>query len=65
MVSLKIAGIDNVALAKKAIPLCNIKYLDGAEMKTAVGGYLEVLYNANPKSIGGEKPTDNLYYTVK
>lgn len=65
MVSLKIAGIDNLALAKKAIPLCNIKYIDGEEMKTAVGGYLEVLYNANPKSIGGEKPTDNLYYISK
>ncbi len=65
MVSLKIAGIENEDLAKKAIPLCNIKYIDGEEMKTAVSGYLEVLYNANPKSIGGEKPTDNLYYIAK
>lgn len=65
LVSLKIAGIENVELAKKAIPLCNIKYIDGEEMKTAVSGYLEVLYNANPKSIGGEKPTDNLYYIAK
>ena len=50
------------AVAKKAIPNCNIKYLDGEEMKTAVNGFLTVLFNAEPKSVGGKLPDDTLYF---
>ncbi len=62
---LKIAGITNEAVAEKAIPLCNIKYIDGEEMKATVSGYLKVLYESNPKSVGGEEPTDALYYIAE
>lgn len=49
-------------IALKAIPKCNITYIDGAEMKQALSGYLEVLYEQNPESIGGALPGDDFYY---
>lgn len=50
------------ALAKKAIPTCNITFIAGKDMKTAVSGMLKVLFDANPKSIGGKLPGDDFYY---
>ena len=50
------------SVAKSALPKCNIAYIDGEEMKTALEGYLEVLFNANPKSVGGTMPTEDFYY---
>lgn len=49
-------------VAKKAIPLCNIKYIDGSEMKTKISGYLSVLFDADPTSVGGTLPDDAFYY---
>lgn len=62
-----IASYDIVpeAVAKKAIPMCNITYIDGNEMKTKLGGYLEVLFNANKDSIGGKMPGEDFYYIQK
>ena len=50
------------AVAKKAIPECNITYIDGSEMKDKLNGYLQVLYDANPKSVGGKMPDEDFYY---
>ena len=50
------------AIAKKSIPICNLCYVTGKEMKTNVNGYFNVLFNAYPKSIGGKLPADDLYY---
>ena len=55
-------NIVKAAVAQKAIPYCNITYLEGAEMKTAVEGYLIVLFEQNPKSVGGALPEDDFYY---
>lgn len=49
-------------IALKAIPKCNITYIDGADMKQTLSGYLEVLYEQNPESIGGALPGDDFYY---
>ena len=65
VVEFGIGGIDNAGLAKIAVPLCNIKFMAGAEMKKAVSGYLKVLFDSNPASIGGEMPADSFYYIVK
>ena len=65
VVEFGIGGIDNAGLAKLAVPLCNIKFMAGEEMKNAVSGYLKVLFESNPASIGGEMPADNFYYTGK
>ncbi len=49
-------------VAKKALPKCNVRYMDGADMKTAMNTYLEVLKSVNPKAIGGSLPGDDFYY---
>ncbi len=40
-------------IAKKAIPYCGVTYIDGTQMKDKALAYLQVLYEQNPKSIGG------------
>lgn len=57
--------IPAAAVAEKAIPKCNIVYLDGAEMKSGLEGYLKVLFDANPASIGGALPAADFYYGTK
>ena len=55
-------GIFPAKVAEKAIPQCNITFLSGEQMKTSVSGYLKVLYDSNPKSVGGSLPDDVFYY---
>ena len=58
------AGIvPKAAVAKKALPGCNIAFLSGGEMKTALSGYLKALFDQNPASTGGALPDDAFYYT--
>ena len=56
--------IAKEAIAKRAIPNCNICLIAGKEMKTTVAAMLQVLFNANPKSVGGEMPNDDFYYVA-
>ncbi len=57
------AGIvPDAALAEKAIPLCYITYVAGAEMKTSLSAYLQVLFDADPKAVGGSMPGDDFYF---
>lgn len=53
------------AVAEKAIPKCNVKFVDGAEMKTALSGFLAAMESVNPASIGGKLPADDFYYIAK
>ena len=57
--------IEKAPVAAKALPYCNIVCISGDGMKTALSGYLQVLYDANPKSVGGALPADDFYYTGK
>ncbi len=50
------------AVAEKAIPECNIVCITGDEMKTKLSGYLEVLFEQLPTSVGGAMPADDFYY---
>ena len=54
--------VPKAPLAEKALPACNITYIDGSEMKTVLRGYLQVLFDQNPASVGGAMPGDNFYY---
>ncbi len=54
--------IPKAALAQKAIPSCGLTFVTGAEMKSALSGYLQVMFDANPKSVGGAMPGDDFYY---
>ncbi len=51
-------------LAKKAIPYCNIVCLSGSEMKEYLEGYYKVLFEEDPKSVGGALPSDDFYYGI-
>ncbi len=53
--------IFKAAIAKKAIPNCNITFINGNEMKTKINNYLKVLYDENEASIGGQLPKDDFY----
>ena len=53
------------AVAVKAIPECNITYIDGDLMKLKVSAYLQALYDQNPQSVGGAMPGDDFYYGVE
>ncbi len=55
----------NATVAEKAIPKCNVCYLAGEEMKSAMKVYLAVLLSIQPTSIGGSLPDDSFYYIAK
>jgi len=54
--------MGSAAAAKKAIPNANIVCITGQEMKDSAAAMFQVLFEANPASIGGEIPNDGLYY---
>ncbi len=55
-------GIAKAAVAEQAIPKCNIVFISGNEMRTKVEGFLEILFDMNPKAVGGALPGDDFYY---
>lgn len=55
-------GIVTEEVAAKAIPACNIVFVEGDEMKEKLSGYLSVLLEQNPKSVGGSLPDDDFFY---
>ena len=54
--------IPAAAVAEKAIPNCNLTYVDGKDMKDKITGYFQILFDYNPASVGGELPSDSFYY---
>ena len=58
-------NIVDAAVAEKAIPACNIVCVTGEEMKAALSGYFQVLFDQNPKAVGGKMPGDDFYYILK
>ena len=60
-----LVGIYNIfpeETARRAIPYCNITFIEGREMKEKLSGYLNVLFEQNPQSIGGALPNDEFYF---
>lgn len=57
--------IFQAAIAQKAIPYCNITFIADDEMKTAMEGYLNVLFEQDTRSVGGEIPGAGFYYTAR
>ena len=58
----KFGIMGSAALAEKAIPNCNIVCVTGQEMADMVTGMLTVLFDANPKSVGGSLPGEEMFY---
>lgn len=51
-------------VAAAAIPQCSLTFMKGAEMKNALESYYQVMFQADPASIGGAMPDDAFYYGV-
>lgn len=54
--------IEKAPIAKKALPYCNITCITGNDMKAALSGYLQVLFDQDAKSVGGKLPEADFYY---
>ena len=55
--------LPKAAIAKKALPNCNICYIAGGEMKPVMDTFCTKIFNYDKTSIGGKLPTDEFYYT--
>ncbi|MBO4278975.1 MAG: ABC transporter substrate-binding protein [Spirochaetales bacterium] len=54
--------VPSAAVARKAIPDCNLIFTAGADsIRSALEGYLKVLYDSNPKAVGGKMPGEDFY----
>lgn len=49
-------------VAEKAIPNCNITYIDGDAMEEALGEFFTQLHGVAPASVGGKVPDSAIYY---
>ena len=58
----EVGVVAKAAIAKKALPQCNIVFRRGEEMKKDISAYLQVLYDASPAAVGGKLPGDNFYW---
>ena len=54
--------VESPIVAEKALPHCNIVCITGGEMKEKLSGYLQVLFDAEPTSVGGKLPEADFYY---
>lgn len=54
--------IFDAAVAEKALPLCNIVFIAGDEMKAKLGGYLAELFAQDAAAVGGALPGEDFYY---
>lgn len=52
----------NADIALHAIPMCNLTFIAGEEMRNQLQTYYQVLFQADPSSIGGMLPYDDFYY---
>ena len=57
--------VAKAAIAKKALPNCNIVCLTGDELKADASAYLQVLFDADPSAVGGALPGDDFYWTAE
>lgn len=54
--------VASAELAEKAIPYCNIVFKTALDAKPQISGFLQVLYDFEPASVGGALPDDGFYY---
>ncbi len=54
--------IPKAPLAEKAIPNSNLTFLAGGDMKATLTPFYNILFTANPTSVGGKLPGDDFFY---
>lgn len=52
------------AVAKKAIPNCNVCFITGDEMKAALSEFYNIMFSVAPASVGGAVPGDDFYCAI-
>ena len=60
----EIADLGIIAAAKvaeKALPSCRLVFVSGEDMQAQAAPLYEILFNANPASVGGKVPDDAYY----
>ena len=60
----EIAGLGIIPAAKvaeKALPSCRLVFVSGEDMQAQAAPLYEILFSANPASVGGKVP-DEAYY---
>ena len=55
--------VSNKAVASKAIPDSHLIFYTGSDVRNMIEGYYQVLFEANPKAIGGAMPSEEFYIT--
>lgn len=58
----KFGIMPKAKLAELAIPKCNIVFMNSSEGQEILDGFYDVLFEFNPKSVGGNVPDDSFYY---
>lgn len=56
--------VEKAPIAQKALPLCNIVYIDGEPLQQKLEGYLGVLFAEAPESVGGALPDAGFYFAA-
>lgn len=54
--------MPSAAVAQAAIPNCHIVFVEGEAMRAQIEPLYRLLFEANPKSVGGALPDDGFYY---
>lgn len=54
--------VAQAKIAEAAIPACNLCFITGDAMRDGLSGYLQVLLDADPASVGGSLPGDDFWY---
>ncbi len=57
--------LPKAKLAEMAIPKSSIVFVDAEESKDMLNGFYKILFDFNPKSVGGELPGEEFYYIEK
>ncbi|NMA69950.1 MAG: ABC transporter substrate-binding protein [Desulfitobacterium sp.] len=57
--------LPKAQIAQKALPYCNIVFIDAQTGKTDLEEYYQVLYDFEPSSIGGKLADEGFYYSKK
>ncbi len=57
--------VAKAPIAQKALPGCNLVCISGADMQTRLSGYLQTLFDANPKAVGGQMPDAGFYWAAE
>ena len=54
--------LPKAKIAEIALPKCNIVYIDANKSKDMLKEFYKVLFELNPKSLGGKLPDESFYY---